>query len=583
MCANMKVQLVAFFLVYSTSCTLTPTFASNHDRLYVDHQAENTQMDGSYDRPFNSIQEAINAATHGMTVIVRPGIYPEAIQFHGKQITVTGINPDRRNALDAYPVIDGNHSHTPVSFVHGEAVQTVLTGFVITRGNGAICCSASNPTITNCLIVGNLGLDCGTVDCFNSRAVISNCTIAHNQTWGLKCVESDVQLTNSILWNNEPNDLLITTGSHCSIKYCNLSSPLDSDPTNLSVPPLFANPGQWQEGDWISGDYHLSSRTGRWDPLARRWHQDLATSCGIDTGHSNTPILHEPAPNGGIINMGAYGGTTQASLSDPQSIYPNEAIPVYFKDPILKMAIEDELGVLDPTVSDMQGLTEFICTNTMNNGVKDLSGLQYALNLRYLVLSYNQIRDLTPLSVLINLTELSVNDNRITDLSPLSNLKQLTYLDVHRNELSDIYGLSGLVNLRSLIARLNKIDDINPLSGLVNLEILRLQSNEITDISSLSGLVRLTALSLNSNNITDASALTGLNRLSDLNLADNGLTSAYPLTWLTNLDVLDLSHNSFSDEQAHRRDLRRIVDNNPDIDLDNSHNESEAGYQPSFF
>jgi hypothetical protein len=39
------------------------------------------------------------------------------------------------------------------------------------------------------------------------------------------------------------------------------------------------------------------------------------TSPCIDAGDPNSPIMYEPFPNGGVVNMGAYGGTTQASKS----------------------------------------------------------------------------------------------------------------------------------------------------------------------------------------------------------------------------------------------------------------------------
>ena len=42
---------------------------------------------------------------------------------------------------------------------------------------------------------------------------------------------------------------------------------------------------------------------------------DGVTSPCIDAGDPNSPVAFEPFPNGGIINMGAYGGSSQASKS----------------------------------------------------------------------------------------------------------------------------------------------------------------------------------------------------------------------------------------------------------------------------
>jgi alpha-tubulin suppressor-like RCC1 family protein len=59
----------------------------------------------------------------------------------------------------------------------------------------------------------------------------------------------------------------------------------------------------------------LKSQAGRWDPNSQTWVRDDVTSPCIDAGDPNSPIGYEPFPNGGIVNMGAYGGTTEASKS----------------------------------------------------------------------------------------------------------------------------------------------------------------------------------------------------------------------------------------------------------------------------
>jgi hypothetical protein len=83
--------------------------------------------------------------------------------------------------------------------------------------------------------------------------------------------------------------------------------------------PLFANPGHWNNDltptSWIDGDCHLKSQAGRWDPNSVSWVQDDVTSPCIDAGDPNSPVGEEPFPNGGRINIGAYGGTAEASKS----------------------------------------------------------------------------------------------------------------------------------------------------------------------------------------------------------------------------------------------------------------------------
>ena len=61
------------------------------------------------------------------------------------------------------------------------------------------------------------------------------------------------------------------------------------------------------------------SLVGRWNPTTQTWVRDLVHSPCIDTGDPNDPNYSdwtaELWPNGRRINMGAYGGTPEASMS----------------------------------------------------------------------------------------------------------------------------------------------------------------------------------------------------------------------------------------------------------------------------
>ena len=94
--------------------------------------------------------------------------------------------------------------------------------------------------------------------------------------------------------------------------------------SNISGDPYFANPGDWDSNGtpdslsddyWIDGDYHLKSQAGRWDPNSQSWVRDDVTSPCIDAGDPNSLVGDEPQPNGGRVNVGAYGGTAEASKS----------------------------------------------------------------------------------------------------------------------------------------------------------------------------------------------------------------------------------------------------------------------------
>ncbi len=108
--------------------------------------------------------------------------------------------------------------------------------------------------------------------------------------------------------------------------------------------PLFVNPdggdgfGYFDPvNDGRNDDFHLQSLYGSFDgaslvpvldavsglPMALPGtpSADAAQSGAIDRGDAATPFGNEPAPDGGYVNIGAYGNTAQASLSPAQYIW----------------------------------------------------------------------------------------------------------------------------------------------------------------------------------------------------------------------------------------------------------------------
>ncbi len=92
----------------------------------------------------------------------------------------------------------------------------------------------------------------------------------------------------------------------------------------MDTDPRFASPGHWDLNEtlhepyddvWVSGDYHLKPQAGRWDVVSESRVIDDVTSPCVDAGDPNSPVGDEPEPNGGRTNMGAYGGTAEASKS----------------------------------------------------------------------------------------------------------------------------------------------------------------------------------------------------------------------------------------------------------------------------
>ena len=287
--------------------------------LYVDANAvADANQTGSTASPFDSIQEAIDVADEGDCIKVRPGNYFESINFLGKNLTVTGMDPCEPNTV-AFPVILGNDQDVVVHFTQGEDPNCTLEGFVITGGNGAILCEESSPTIRHCLVVGNQSEDLSRVaiTCWESQASFEHCTIADNMNTAVLLHDSDVVLANCILWGNQPEEILLSGTSTPWVTHTNTVQPWEG-PGNISVDPLFGRTGYWDADPnvvWIHGDYHLQSEAGRWDPESGLWLTDTVTSPCIDAGDPNTPWIRETEPHGSLANIGAYGNTSQASHS----------------------------------------------------------------------------------------------------------------------------------------------------------------------------------------------------------------------------------------------------------------------------
>ena len=214
-------------------------------------------------------------------------------------------------------------------------------------------------------------------------------------------------------------------------------------------------------------------------------------------------------------------------------------------DANLMAAIRWELGKDTGAITsaDMASLTSLTLAQA---NIRDLTGLQYAVNLETLDLESNLVSDLTPLSGLTSLQTLNLYCNRVRDVRPLAGLTQLESLTLSNNLVSDVSPLSGLTSLSSLDIYDNQISDVTPLSGLTQLQSLSVSSNQISDVTALSDLVSLQSLDLSSNPITDVTALAGMAQLTSLYLLDNQITDITPLSGLTQLTWLDLS-NPISD------------------------------------
>jgi len=271
---------------------------------------------------------------------------------------------DSNSVLDGFTIRNGYDQVSGGGIVCSSASPTI-SNCIITNNKakddgGGIMCHASSPTIRNCIITKNIAevWEGGGIRCRGCKGVtldnclitensavygggigssgdnftvfgdiiVTNCTFSANSaqySGGAVYVRDGSQpsMVNCILWSDTamygPEIALegIWPSPFLYVSFSNVQGGEDDvsghvlywGPGNIDADPCFA--------DAYNDDYHLKSQAGRWDANEGRWTRDDVTSPCIDAGDPVSPIGLEPFPNGGRINMGAYGGTAEASKS----------------------------------------------------------------------------------------------------------------------------------------------------------------------------------------------------------------------------------------------------------------------------
>jgi len=315
------------------------------------------------------------------------------IDFKGKAITVKSEQGPETCVIDCQGT--ESEPHRGFNFHSGEGPNSILDGFTVIGGfapgilqiGGAVRCQRPDgvrayvsPTIINCIFRGNTAVAGGAIGLDGSQAVISNCIVWNNTATasggGIYCAyssgprivnctiygnhakaggglylgrgegPSSALVKDCILWGNTTTDsgsesfgqafyggpagsvpLEIEHSCFFPVKlpppYGHLPSTRITERDNIYIDPQFVDPN--------ARDFHLKSQAGHWDRISKSWVKDDVTSPCIDAGDPKSPVGKEPFPNGGRINMGAYGGTAEASKS-------------YFGEPICETIIAGDIN-----------------------------------------------------------------------------------------------------------------------------------------------------------------------------------------------------------------------------------------------
>ena len=290
---------------------------------------------------FNGYHDANLVTLAGLTIT---NAYSDAIfcENHGPVISRCII---KNNHVGIYCT---NHMHLDCIVGSPRIEHCLITNNTGSHACGVCANGHAYPLVIDCVVTGNQADGVGAIN--HGVLYVSNCTITNNKNYGVYCEEGcpglpfSAEITNSIIWNNASYEIYLVNlpeWANVKMSYSDLQgglagvkqgtiSKITWGPGNIDVDPCFAQPGYWvnindpnipvepnnPNAVWAGkGDYHLQSAAGRWDPNQTIWVTDVNTSACIDTGDPNSDWTKELWPHGKQINIGAYGGTPEASMS----------------------------------------------------------------------------------------------------------------------------------------------------------------------------------------------------------------------------------------------------------------------------
>ncbi len=250
------------------------------------------------------------------------------------------------------------------------------------------------------------------------------------------------------------------------------------------------------------------------------------------------------------------------------------------------------MGTLQEHKSQMGFAHDRYAAETTHGDISDddLELLAQCVNLRVLILDYQEITDLSPLTEL-PLEYLSLTGNQVADLGPLAAQADLQVLDLGENPVRSTEVLAQLTALQEVTLEATGITSVEAFAGS-NIQSLNVRGTWVTDFSplescpsltrlivgelpggaaeTLAGLTGLTELRLYSTQDVDLAHFTGLQALRDLDLYGSTVSHLEALALLPSLRYLNLGGTGVSDLSfLSEMPVMTYLDlrNNPSTDL----------------
>ncbi|MCI2253888.1 leucine-rich repeat domain-containing protein [Domibacillus sp. PGB-M46] len=210
-----------------------------------------------------------------------------------------------------------------------------------------------------------------------------------------------------------------------------------------------------------------------------------------------------------IFTDQASANVAAALIERKAIVMGNDETPVNIPDANLESAIRAEIEKTDGPLNkgDLSKLSTLVA---VKQGIRDLTGLEQAVNLRSLNVDQNQIESLIPIKTLTALEELELLGNNLTDLSPISEMTDLIKLDLGSNKITDLRPLENLKKVTELTISSNDITNLNGISNLTELEWLDLEANKVKDLSPLQNMESLSMLDISQNEISSMTEIKNL-------------------------------------------------------------------------